>query len=399
MKVEKENLAKSKVKLSIVVEPKELAQYFRATFDRLASGVKIDGFRSGKAPYQMVVGAVGYNRLLAEGLDEALGQSYNQAIAESKIQPLSGPKVEIKKSPQFALDETEILDNLVYEITVDIMPEVKLKDYTKAKITTPKKQEASEKEVEKILSQLRKQKATFSDRTDKVKKGDRVEINFEGFLKGVKIDKMCSKNHPLVLGEGNMIPGFEDEIVGMKKGEEKEFKIKFPKDYHEKEYTGKEAKFKVVLNDAKEVLLPKLDDKFAENFGHKTMKKLNSEIKKSLEVEINKDHKNKIETLVLDKMINYIETEIPGSLVEQEIDRIVEGYKKQIEGYGLKFEKYLENSKKDLAQLRKEVQPQAEKNIKIGLLLGKIIEEQKIDHHDSEAAGKALDYLTKKLTK
>ena len=399
MQVKKEDLKQSKAKLLVEVEPKELAIYFRGVYENLATGVKIDGFRAGKAPYAMVEGVLGHNRLLAEGIDKAMNESYNQAVAEAKIFPVSAPKVQIKKSPQFSLDETEILDNLVYEVEVDVMPEVKLKDYSKASVKAPAKQEANDAEVEKILEQLRKQKATFKDRQDAAQKGDRVEITYEGSLKGVRIDKMCSKNHPLILGEGNLIPGFEEQVVGMKKGETKEFKIKFPKDYHDKEVASKEAIFKVTLVDAKEVVLPKLDAEFAKNFGHNTIDKLNKEIKKSLEMEIEKEYREKLESAVVDKMVDYIEADIPESLIEQETQRMIEGYKTQIEGYGVKFEKYLESSKKSLEDLQKDMKPQAEKNVKVGLMLGKIIEEQKIDHHDEDAGRKALDYLVKKLTK
>lgn len=399
MEVKKEDLKGSKAKLQVTVPPSELAAYFRTVYERLAPGVKIDGFRAGKAPYKMVLGVLGYNRLLSEGLDEALNQSYGKALAEAKVYPVGQPKVDIKKSPQFSLDETEIMDDLLFEIEVDQMPEVRLRDYSKASVKPPKKQEANEDEVEKIIDQLRKQKATFKERVDGAQRGDRVEISFSGSLKGVKLDKMSSKNHPLILGEGNLIPGFEDNIRGMKKGEEKEFKIRFPKDYHDKEVADKEASFSVTLHDVKEVVLPELNGDFAKGFGHPDVKKLKSEIKKSLEVEIEKEHREKLENAVIDKMAGYVVAEIPHSLIDQEVERIIHGYKKQIEGYGVKFDKYLESMKKSEEDLRHDIHPQAEKNVKVGLMLGKIIEEQKIDHHDKEAGRQALDYLIGKLVK
>ena len=398
MKIQKEDLKKSKVKLTIEVEPGELVQYYRAVYEKLAPSVKIDGFRAGKAPYKMIEGVLGYNRLLSEGLDEAMNKSYQLAIGQEKIFPVASPKVEIKKSPMFSLDETEILDNLVFVIEVDVMPEVRLKDYSKAKIKIPKKRQAEDKEVQKILDQLLKQKATFKDRNDGAVRGDRVEITYDGYLKNVKIDKMCSKNHPLILGEGTLIPGFEDGIVGLKIGEKKEIRIKFPKDYHDKEIAGKDAKFEVTLNDAKEVVLPPLDKEFAKQFGHDSIEKLTSEIKKSLEVEMAKEYKDKLETEILNVMIEYIETEIPDGLVEQEVERIFTAYRDQLEEYGLKMDQYLKNAKKTTDELKKEMKAQAEKNVKVGLLLGKIIEEQKIDHKDKEAGKKALDYLVKKFT-
>ncbi|OQB06603.1 MAG: Trigger factor [bacterium ADurb.Bin212] len=399
MKIDREDLKKSKVKLTVELEPKELAEHFRSVYNRLSKGVKVDGFRAGKAPYKMVEGVLGYNKLLSEGLDEALNMSYQIAVGKEKLFPVSPPSVSIKKTPGFALDETDILDKLIFEIEVDVMPEVKLKDYSKAKVTVPKKRKAEDEEVQKILDQLMKQKATFKDRVGEIKDGDRIDISYEGYIKHVKIDKMCSKNHPLILGENTLIPGFEKNLVGMEKGQNKEFKIVFPKDYHDKEVAGKEAKFVVTLNDAKEVVLPKLDKSFSEQFGHDSVDKLKTEIKKSLEIEVDKEYKEKLESLVLEKMVGYIETELPDGLVDQEVDRILDGYREQIEKYNIKFEQYLQNSKKDIDSLRQEMRGQAEKNVKVGLLLGKIIEEQKIDHKSKEAGKKALEYLVKKLTK
>lgn len=399
MKIKKEELKKSRVKLIIEVLPKELAGYFRTVYDKMAESVKIDGFRAGKAPYKMVESMVGYNKLLTNGLDEALNKSYQLAVSEQKLFVVGYPNVEVKKSPQFSLDETEILDNLEFEIEVDLMPAVELKDYSKARVLLPKKPEASETEVEKIIEQLRKQKATFKDRSGKIQKGNRVEINFEGSVAGVKQDKMCSKNHPLILGEGNMIPGFEDEIIGMEKGEEKSFKIKFPKDYHDKLIASKSAEFKVVVNDAKEVMLPDTDKTFAETFGQPNMDKLRKEIKKSLEIEINQDYQRRLESEVVDKVLPFLKTDLPESLIETETERILDDYKKQIETYKLTFDKYLESIKKTEEDLRKEMRVTAEKNVKVGLMLGKVIEQQKIDHRDEKAGRKALDHLVKILTK
>jgi len=398
MKISKENLKKSRVKFTLEVEPKELVGYFRTTYEKLAKDVKIDGFRAGKAPYKMIEGVVGYNRLLGEGLDEAINMSYRLAIGQEKIYPVSTPKVEIKKSPGFSLDETAIVDSLVFEIEVDVMPQVELKDFSKAKIKPVEKRKAEDKEVEKILNQLMKQKATFKNRDNKILKGDRVDITYDGYIKNVKIDRMCSKNHPLIIGEGTLIPGFEDQLIGMKKGEKKSFEIKFPKDYHDKEIAGNLAKFEVTLNDAKEVVMPKLDKDFAKQFGHPSIEKLKTEIKKSLEKEIEKEYKDKVETAVLEKMLEYIKTELPEGLIEQEVERIFSAYKNQIEQYGVKFDQYLANSKKTEDELKKDMRKQAEKNVKVGLMLGKIIEQQKIDSKNESAGKKALDYLVSKLS-
>ncbi|MFA7243964.1 MAG: trigger factor [Patescibacteria group bacterium] len=399
MKVKLENLKNSRVKLEVLVEPKELAKYFREAYEKVASGMKLDGFRPGKAPYKIVESAAGHNRLISEGIDCAVRGSYPEVVASEKIMPLSQPDIKITKSPNFSIDELDIKDNLEYTAEIDVMPKIELGDYSKLKVKAPKKEEPKETDVEKILEHLRKQKATFKDAERSAKKGDRAEISYEGFKKGVKVDAMCSKNHPIILGEGNLIPGFEDEVVGMKKGEEKTFKIKFPKDYHEKTLSGKEAEFNVKLEDLKEVILPELDDKFAEHYGHKKFSELKSAVMDSLKKETDAKYKNELELSVIEKVLPLLKVDIPEILIIQETERMIEHFRGQVESSGMSFEKYLENMKKKIDDIRKDMREQATKNVKIGLMLGKIIQDQKIDSSKEDAGAKALDHLVKTLTK
>jgi trigger factor len=398
MNIKKENLGKSKIRLTISLEPRELAAYFRKSFDRLAGEVKLDGFREGKAPYKLVEAKLGHNRLLGEGVDLAANEGFRAAIEQEKLMPLSPPKVEIKKIPGYSLDETEIADDLTLEAEFEIMPEIKLGDYKKIKVKIPKKRKSDKSDVEKILLHLRRQKATFKETERPAKAGDRIEINYEGTLKGVKLDKLCSKNHPLILSEGNLIPGFEDHILGLKMGESKEFEITFPEDYHDKDVADKKVKFKVTLVDAKEVILPECDDVFAKEFGQETVEKLESSIAKSLEQEILVEHKNMVDNMVVEKVLPLLSVDIPEILIWQESERMLETFKNQIESRGMNFEKYLTNMKKDIETIKNEMKPQAEKNVKVGLILGKVIEAEKIDPKDKEAGRLALERLVEIAT-
>jgi len=398
MKIKKEELKNSRIKLTIEITPAELVKYFRESFEKISKTVKIDGFRAGSAPFKLVEAAAGHNRLYSEGVDNALQKSYPEAVVQEKIMPISQPKVDVKKTPQFSVDADDIKDNFVYEVEVDVMPKVTLGDYRGLKVKEPKKREAKETDIEKIISHLRKQKATFREITKRgVKKGDRAEIDFEGFLKKVRVDRMCSKNFPMILGESNMIPGFEEKVIGMKKGEEKEFKIKFPAKYHDKEIAGKEAEFKIKLNDAREIILPEVDKSFAESFGQKSVSELKESIKKNLIKEIEVEHKNVVEAMVMEKLLPKLSVDLPTSMIEQELLRMIEAFKKQIETQGMNFEKYLTSIKKSLEDIKKDMTPQAEKNIKIGFILGKVIEEKKYDTKSNESGKKAIDYLVKTL--
>lgn len=395
-KVKKEKTA---AKITVKISPKEMLAFIKQAYDRFAPGVKIDGFRPGKAPQKLVEAAIGINKIISEALDLAINDSYFKVLVENKINAVSAPKIVINKYPNYGHTEEEIANELEYEAEVEFLPEVELGDYSKLKVEKSEPKKASDEDLQKVLEHFRKQAAAYSDKEGKAEKGDYVEINFEGFLKKVRIDQMCSKNHPVILGEGSLIPGFEDNLIGMQKGEKKEFKIKFPKDYHAKEYAGKEAEFKVEMLTIKKIEYPELDSKFAEKFGHKNMKDLEKAIRENLDFEYKHEHEHEVEAQVLEKVLPLLKAEIPSSLVEKEAERMLKDYADQLQKQGVSFERYLASAKKTREDLLKEMYPHAERNIKIGLVLGKIIEEKKLDPNKPESTKKALEHLIKAIVK
>lgn len=399
MKIEKKDQKKGKYKLSITVEPQDLVRYFNSSYEKLAKDVKIDGFRPGKAPRKLVEEAIGQARLLSDSLDRALQESYFLAIQQEKLIPVCPPKVTISKYPTWGLEMEDISEPLIFDAEFEVMPEVKLLDYSKIRIKKKDLAKIKNDDIEKVLLHLRRQKANFLDVDRVAKNGDRVEISYEGSIDKVKKDSMTAKNQPIILGNKTLIPGFEENIIDMKKGEEKEFEISFPKDYHSKEYAGKKAKFNLKLIDLKEIKLPELDSQFAAGFGQKDANSLRVAIEKSLKDEVEAKAKNELETEVLEKVLPKLIVEIPDSLIEQETDRIISGMEEQTKSRGLSLPKYLESIKKTLPDMRRDLRLQAEKNVKVGFLLGKIIEEQKFDPTDREAGKKALEYLISKIVK
>lgn len=399
MKIKEEKLKKSKIRLVIEVEAKELTGYFLQVFEKLSKDVSIPGFRPGKAPRKLLMEAIGHGRLMSEGIDLAISNSYYLAINEKKLIPVCSPAVAIENQPNFGLSEQEIDKNLKYTAEVEIMPEVKLGDFSKVKVKRKDIDEIKKADVEKIILHLRRQKATFLEVNRGAKFGDRVEINYQGFIDKIKKDAMTAKNQPLVLGDKTLIPGFEEEIVGMKKGEEKTFEIKFPKDYHSKDVAGKVAKFEVKLIDLKEVNLPEADDKFAENFGHKNFSDLEIAIEKSLKDEIMAKNQTELESEVLDKVLPYLKVELPEGLIEDEISRIISDMETNLKSRGLSIDAYLKSIKKEISEIRKELQPQAEKDLKIAMLLGEIMKRGNINRSDKDAGKKSLEILIEKVTK
>ena len=251
MKVTVEKLPKSEVKVTVEVDEQDLVKYTELTAQQLAKEVKIAGFREGKAPADVIEKHVGAERFRIYVLDNALSGTYAKAIVDEKIQVVTSPKIKVLSEKPFK-----------YEAIAALMPETTVKDYKK--IEVPKEAvTVEEKEIQEAVKDFQKYYATLKAVDRPAKKGDRVEIDFEGTdLEGKALDGTKSANHPLVIGEGMLIPGFEENLEGMKKEEVKSFNTTFPKDYHHKPFQGKVVNFKVTMRKLEEVILPEITEDF-----------------------------------------------------------------------------------------------------------------------------------------
>ena len=249
-------------------------------------------------------------------------------------------------------------------------------------------------------------RAQFKDISRPVKEGDRIEINFEGFEKGVPIENLTSKNYPVILGSRTLIPEFEEKLVGLKKGDKKEFKVEMTvPGTNEKSAQGgsasgrKNIDFNVEVLTTQEVILPKIDDEFAKQFQKKNLEELKKAIAEDVVKQKKLQEQRNTENAVLEELLKIIKVDVPDSLIEQEINRQIETIKSRAQMMNLTFEKYLENIKKTVEDFRKDLRPQAEKTIKIGLALGEIVKKEGIDPKDKEAGKKALYILIANATK
>ncbi|OQA04348.1 MAG: Trigger factor [bacterium ADurb.Bin400] len=399
MKVRAEQQGKSKIKLTVGVEQGELVPHFQAAYDELAPTVKLAGFRPGKAPRKMVEDALGITRLVTRGLDMAVQRAYAEAVQQEKVFPVSAPSISVTQYPSWGLSKDEIKDSLEFEAEVEVFPEVELGDYKKVKVEATKTEKTADKDVEKVLHHLQRQKSKLIDTDQPAEKGDFVEIDFEGEHKGVKLDKMSSKHFPLVIGEGSMIPGFEDNLVGLKKGEEKTFQIKFPKDYHDKELAGQDAKFTVKVLQQKKVEKPELNDEFAKLYGHDKMSELKKAIGDNLQMELDHKGEHELQEKVLDKVLPLLKVEVPETVLHREVHRLMEQFDAQLKSQGVDLDSYLKSMKKDVAAFEKEIEPQAERNVKIGFLLGQIVKEQGWQGNEAEMGERAMKHLMDTVVK
>lgn len=365
MKIKLEKLPKSRVKLEIETPKEDLKKYFDQAYQKLSQQVNIKGFREGKAPRLMVIETVGFNRYNSTALDIALPQIYYQAIQQEKLIPISSPNVSVK---QFSQDE-----NFIFEAEVDLVPEIKLPDYklvrVKSDLSTSLKAgsksfEVGEDEIEKVVKRLLYQSAKFTEVDRIAKEGDNIEIDFEGSVKGVKKENLCSKNYPLILGEKVLIPGFEEKLVGMKKGESKSFALGINSSAGEEK-----VDFQVKMNAVRDVKLPELNDEFAKKFGHQTVVKLSQAIGESIKLEKEQQNRLQIEQEILEKIANKTSIDVPESLIDQEINRKIASMQQQM---GPVWQGYLDKIGKTIEDLRKEMHTGAEKQVKFGLILGEI---------------------------
>jgi len=384
----------SNVLARVEVPAARMTELFDAAYATLAPTISIAGFRPGKAPRTMIIESIGRQRLANGAMEEALRLAYRQLIKEHKITPLGNPTVKILQQPSFL----EGGDNkLVFEIAVGVMPEVKItKDYKAIELTRPEKDHdvVTDQELDDALEHLRRRNATLKKVARAAKKGDRVEISFEGSdAQRVLIEQLTSKNHPVILGQNTLIPGFEDRILGMKAGNKKEFKLRFPKGHFAAQFSGKEFNFKVEMHDVSEVVLPKLDDKFAKKVGVPSVDGLRDKMRENLVAEKRRRQLSVTADEIANALIAMTRVEVPSVLTGSEAKRLSDNVVENAKRQGQTLEQYLEKLKLTREKFDEGITKQAARNIIIGLALREIAQKEKIEIGKEESLDKVLRWL------
>jgi trigger factor len=395
------NLPNSRAQLTIVATAAQYRHAFDKELEAAAKETKMEGFRPGKAPKAQVLQKVGRPRIEAAALDHAVSDAYYDALQEAKLVPVDSPNIELSAFTAPADDAADDAEVITFTAEVDVVPEVTIKGYEKIKVKEPKGEPVTEADIDQVLQELAQQRARLEEVADDtvLKIGMWADISFKGSVGGVQREDMVSQAHPVILGRGQLIPGFEEQLEGMKKGDEKTFKITFPKDYHASELAGKEAEFTVGVNEVKEMITPDLNDEFATSYGQKTLADLREMIKTNLETERQEQQKAKLEEAVLDELLKVAKFEVPASLVKQETDRVVQENKDRFERMQVGWQTYLEQVKKTEEDIREDIRPQSEKNVRIGLAMGKVIQEEGIEAKSNQAMREAMDRLIEIATK
>ncbi len=361
------------VKLAITAEDADLSHIKTEVLTRLSKrGVKLPGFRSGKAPLNLVEKQIDRSLLQSEFLEAAINELYSEAISKEKVRPIAQPEVSIKKFVPFP--------TLEFEATVEAVGEIKLPDYKKIKLAKqPVKITADD--VKAVLDDLKVRAADKKDVDRAAKDGDQVIIDFKGQDAKTKepIAGADGAAYPLVLGSNTFIPGFEPEVVGMKAGETKIFDITFPKDYGVKALQSRAVKFEVTVQKVQAVVEPKMDDSFAPKVGpFKTLQELKDDIKRQLTSEREQQNEAAYQNELLQKIAEKATVEVPKTLVDEEIERQEQRERQNLAYQGKTWNEHLKEEGQTEESHRETNRPMAELNVKAGLVLSEIAEAEKI---------------------
>lgn len=381
MKVEVKKEKDSQIKLIVSIEPDDLKKYESIALKKMGEKIAIKGFRKGHIPVDVLKEHVGADVLKAETVDVALPQTYAEAILKEKIEVISRPEITFKEPKE---GDTTI----TYEAIVAVMPEVKLGDYGKIKIKE-EKIEVKESEIDDIFKQIESENTKYVDANDeaKAKKGDKIEMDFDGFDEGgAVLEGTSSKNHPIILGSDSFVPGFEENVIGLKKGEKKEFVVTFPKDYFKKSFQNKKVTFKVEIKNIQHPEIPEINEEFLLKITGKKqpIADFREEVREGIDHKKKSDEKNRREGEFLEGIIKVIEMEMPPQIVEEEIDFMLEDIKMDIERKGMKFEDYMKRIDKDEKKMREELKVEAEKRLKLRFGLREVYKAEKFEIKDED---------------
>ncbi len=394
MDVSVKKLPKSRAEISVSLPWDMWKPEIEHAVAELGKDMKIEGFRPGKAPRAVLEQKLGKATILVEGAEHAIDHFYPEALKKSEIDAIGKPEVR--------LENVKEGEPLAFTVETACMPTVTIKPWEKKvrAINEERKKEAvkvSEKEVEEEIEKFAESRATFVTVLRPAKKGDMVEVDFEVTMGSVPIEGGTSKKHPIVLGKGAFLPGFEDAIIGLSAGEEKSVDLTFPKKYHVARLAGKEANFWVKVLLVQERNVPAIDDNFAMSAGNfKTIAELKKSVAEGMTLEKENEAKEKHRVAILEAIVEEAEAELPAVLVESELKRMVAEFSHQAGSMGMELGDYLGKLGKTEEDLVRDWRPQAEKRILSGLVLESLAKEQgiKIDQEEVEAEmNKALAYL------
>jgi trigger factor len=380
----------SRVQLEIEVPPDEVSRHFATAYRHVAERTRVPGFRPGKAPRNVIDRFVGHGSVVAEAVEHLVGESYDAALDQTTIIPIDQPEVDI--------DPSGVVEGqaVTFTATVAVRPEVTLGAYTDYPfaLETP---DVTDDQVDGVLDELRAEQATLRPIDDRgAQKEDLAAVKFVGTIDGEPFEGGSADRLPLVIGEDRMIPGWEDQLIGLKVSESKGFDITFPDDYRVEELQGKQAHFEVEMLDLRERILPEVDDEFAKSTGDvATVDELNAEIRDALQKRAEAEARHSFGDRIIDFAASNATVELPEVMIANEIEIMRDELRNRLAQQRIGLEQYLALSKQTPEELSAELREPASRRVKVLLVLSAIAEKEGIDASDEEITAEIEEQLAR----
>ena len=368
---------KNQAVIELEISKEAIEEATVTVYNKTKGRYNVPGFRKGKAPRKMIEQCYGKGVFFEDAFNEVFPSLYEEAIKEHELVPVDQPMID--------LDDITDDGNVKVKATVTLMPEVKLGKYEGIKVDLVE-YNVTDEDVEHELNHALDHASRLVDIEDRpVKDGDTVGLNYSGSVDGVKFDGGTAENQTLVIGSNTFIPGFEEQMIGMNIGEEKDLNVKFPEDYHAEDLKGKDAVFSVKVLSIKEKQVPALDDEFAKDVSEfDTLDEYKADIKAKLTEDKKKRADAEMENKMIESIADNAEIDIPDCMVEQEINQQIRDMEMRMSYQGLKLEDYLKYTGMTMDQMRDMYRDGAKKNVKIRLTLAEIIKAEKVEATEDE---------------
>ena len=371
-----EKLEKSMVELQFSIDAETFKDAVAKAFKRESKKYAVPGFRKGKAPRAMIEKMYGADLFQYDAVNDLFPAAYEEAIKEAGIEVVGAPQPEV-----VSMNE---VDGAVLKVKVAVKPEVELGEYAGLEVTK-KVKTVDEAQVEAEIKRMQDRNGRLLTREGEAQNGDTADIDFEGFVDGVAFEGGKAEHYSLVLGSGSFIPGFEDQIIGHKAGDEFDIQVKFPAEYQAEELAGKDATFKIKLHEVKYKELPELDDDFAKDVSeYDTLEQLKDSIRAGIAANNEKQADQQVENDLIEKVVNGMKADVPAAMIESRVDELVQDFEYRIQQQGLKLQDYLKYMGMNMDAFRTQFTEQAEKQVKTRLAMEAVVAKEKIEATEEE---------------
>lgn len=372
-----EKIENSEAYIAIEVAPEKFEQGLDYAYRKVVKQVSIPGFRRGRVPRPLLEAHFGREILYEDALEYVVPAAYEEALNELNIEPIA--------QPDFDIEEIDAGKPVQIKVRVAVKPEFELGQVEGLEVRVPR-MEVTDADVDRRLEDIRSRYAQLVEKNDEpAEKGDVLNIDFVGYLDGEAFEGGSGEDYSLELGSNTFIPGFEDQLIGVKAGEEKDVQVTFPEEYHAEELAGKEALFKVKVKGIETRKLRELDDEFAQEVSQfDTLAEFREDIRSNLVLVMETRKKELIKQEVLDKAIAATEIPLAESVVRAQIERMLQQFAQRLASQGLSLEQYYQFTASNQEELENDLRPEAERTVKINFLLEKLVEEKGIEVTDEE---------------